>query len=67
MQEEAPVFREILPKTGFLYNKNITEMVFCKPKILPLKSFTLEKLEKIQKDAEEKLKAQGFTATKDET
>lgn len=28
---------------------------FCKPKLLPLKTFTIEKLEKLQKEAEEKL------------
>lgn len=28
---------------------------FCKPKLLPLKTFTVEKLEKLQKEAEEKL------------
>lgn len=27
----------------------------CKPKLLPLKTFTIEKLEKLQKEAEEKL------------
>lgn len=56
--EHQLVFREILPKTGLLYDENITEMTFCKPKILPLKSFTVEKLEKIQKEAAEKLKVQ---------
>ena len=29
--------------------------VFCKPKLLPLKTFTIQKLEKLQKEAEEKL------------
>ncbi len=29
--------------------------VFCKPKLLPLKTFTVQKLEKLQKEAEEKL------------
>lgn len=33
-------------------------MVLCKPKLLPLKSFTLQKLEKMQKDATEKAKNQ---------
>lgn len=28
---------------------------FCKPKLLPLKTFTIEKLEKLQREAEEKL------------
>ena len=29
---------------------------FCKPVLLPLKTFTIEKLEKLQREAEEKLK-----------
>lgn len=33
-------------------------MVLCKPKLLPLKSFTLQKLEKMQKEASEKAKEQ---------
>ncbi|GMR43887.1 hypothetical protein PMAYCL1PPCAC_14082, partial [Pristionchus mayeri] len=33
------------------------EPIFCKPKLLPLKTVTMEKMEKMQKDAIEKLKA----------
>ena len=33
-------------------------MVLCKPKLLPLKSFTLQKLEKMQKEASDKAKNQ---------
>ena len=33
-------------------------MVLCKPKLLPLKSFTLQKLEKMQKEASAKAKDQ---------
>ena len=33
-------------------------MVLCKPKLLPLKSFTLQKLEKMQREASEKAKDQ---------
>lgn len=29
---------------------------FCKPKLLPLKTFTIEKLEKLQSEAEDRLK-----------
>lgn len=29
---------------------------FCKPKLLPLKTFSIEKLEKLQQEAEEKLR-----------
>ena len=41
---------------GLIFNECEPQQVLCKPKLLPLKSFTLEKLEKMQKDAT--LKAQ---------
>ena len=41
-----------------LYNEDIPNMVLCKPKLLPLKSVTLEKLEKMQKEAQETVKEQ---------
>ena len=49
--------REILPKRGLVYQESNPQLVLCKPKLLPLKSVTLEKLEKMQKDANEKAKA----------
>ena len=53
-----PEIREVLPKQGKLYQEDIPAMVLCKPKLLPLKSVTLEKLEKMQKDAEETVRQQ---------
>ena len=41
----------ILPKHGFIYSEHIPNMVLCKPKLLPLKSITLQKLEQMQKEA----------------
>ena len=38
--------------------KDMATVVLCKPKLLPLKSVTLEKMEKMQKDAMEEVKAQ---------
>lgn len=46
----------ILPKQGALYQKVTLNYILCKPKLIPLKSVTLEKLEKMQKDAEIKLR-----------
>ncbi len=43
-------FTQVLPKAGMLYTEESQSMVLCKPKIMPLKSVTLEKLEKMQKD-----------------
>lgn len=37
--------------------------VFCKPQLLPLKTFTIEKLEKLQKEAEEKLMKSELSST----
>ena len=55
---EKIVIKEVLPKTGLVYTELATMPVLCKPKILPLKSVTLEKLEKMQKDAQETIKKQ---------
>lgn len=49
---------EVLPKYGLLFTEQSPMPVLCKPKIMPLKSVTLEKLEKMQKDAEETIKQQ---------
>ncbi|XP_065699876.1 BBSome-interacting protein 1 [Patagioenas fasciata] len=51
MQERKDVFREVLPKQGQLSVEDTVSMVLCKPKVLPLKSVTLEKLEKLQRAA----------------
>jgi BBSome-interacting protein 1 len=49
---------EWLPKKGQVYQEDLPSVVLCKPKILPLKSVTLEKMEKMQKDAQEQVKEQ---------
>lgn len=41
-----------------LYSEEIPQMVLTKPKILPLKSVTLEKIEEMQKQAQELMKQQ---------
>jgi len=44
---------EIIPKNGIVYNeKNEFPEVLCKPKLLPLKSMTLKKLEELEKNFE---------------
>jgi BBSome-interacting protein 1 len=41
--------KEILPKAGLVYSEKATlSEVFCKPKILPIKSATLMKLESLE-------------------
>lgn len=46
----------ILPESGKLFYEQKNGFVFCKPHLMPLKSVTLEKLEKMQKQAQEQLK-----------
>ncbi|CAD7963009.1 unnamed protein product [Amoebophrya sp. A120] len=48
------VINEILPKAGLVYSEkgNLSE-ILCKPKIMPLKSATLQKLETAERNLEE--------------
>lgn len=48
--------REYIPNRGLLHNEEQSNLILCKPKLMPLKSVTLEKLEKMQHDAEKKLR-----------
>uniref|UniRef100_A0A8C9RHT1 BBSome interacting protein 1 n=2 Tax=Scleropages formosus TaxID=113540 RepID=A0A8C9RHT1_SCLFO len=58
MPEVKSSFREVLPKQGQLSVEDIPTLVLCKPKLLPLKSVTLEKLEKMQREAQEAIRQQ---------
>uniref|UniRef100_A0A8C5W751 BBSome interacting protein 1 n=1 Tax=Microcebus murinus TaxID=30608 RepID=A0A8C5W751_MICMU len=44
--------------SGQLSVEDVTTMVLCKPKLLPLKSLTLEKLEKMQQAAQDTIRQQ---------
>nr|XP_048712712.1 BBSome-interacting protein 1 isoform X1 [Caretta caretta] len=46
------------PPVGQLSVEDVATMVLCKPKLLPLKSVTLEKLEKMQRAAQETIRQQ---------
>lgn len=49
--------KEILDASnGLLFCEEELSPVFCKPKLIPLKSVTLEKLEKMQNEAMEMMK-----------
>ncbi|RXM29347.1 BBSome-interacting protein 1 [Acipenser ruthenus] len=48
----------LLISLGQLSMEDVPTMVLCKPKLLPLKSVTLEKLEKMQRDAQETIRQQ---------
>ena len=47
-QSSGQKITEVLPKAGLVYSEkgNLTE-VLCKPKIMPLKSVTLERIEEM--------------------
>lgn len=57
-QEKTSEIFECLPKQGYLFDEDTPTPIICKPKLMPLKSVTLEKLEKMQLDAEKKLRNQ---------
>jgi len=54
MSEPKPsgILQEVLPKAGLVYSEkgNLSE-VLCKPKIMPIKSITLEKIEEMERAA----------------
>ena len=50
--------KAVLPSGGMTHVEDVPQYVLCKPKILPMKSVTLEKLEQMQKEALAEAKAQ---------
>jgi BBSome-interacting protein 1 len=45
--------KEIIPKNGIVFNeKNDVSEILCKPKLLPIKSTTIRKLEELEKNFE---------------
>lgn len=53
--ENSVSIKHFVPKTGLLHHKESLQLILCKPKLMPLKSMTLEKLQKMQSEAEKKL------------
>jgi len=46
---ESNKIKEIMPKAGLVYSEKATlSEILCKPKIMPLKSVTLVKLEQME-------------------
>ncbi|ORC86360.1 uncharacterized protein TM35_000292420 [Trypanosoma theileri] len=56
--ESDEALTEILPANGFVFHEveDYTELL-CPPKLLPIKSFTLERLESLEKRVTEEAKA----------
>lgn len=55
--KEEPI-KPIIPKDGILCYEEQPFFILCKPKLLPIKSVTIEKMEKLQREAQEKAMAQ---------
>lgn len=53
--QKDPKAPYILPSTGKLFFEQQNQLVLCKPHLMPLKSITLEKLEKMQLEARTRL------------
>lgn len=49
----------VFPKSGNLFYEKKKEFQFCKPHLMPIRSYTLEKLEKMQQEAQKQLKAKA--------
>ena len=50
--------KPVIQHTGIVLQEEKSHFVLCKPKLLPLKSLTIEKMEKLQRDASAKAKKQ---------
>ncbi|XP_076266167.1 BBSome interacting protein 1 [Rhynchophorus ferrugineus] len=57
--------KPVINNTGQVMVQDVPDLVLCKPRLIPLKSFTLERLEKMQKEAQD-LKKQTFQENKPE-
>ncbi len=55
MEQERKIVKEVLPKAGLVYSEKgtLTE-VLCKPKILPVKSAALQRMEKLEAQQQQK-------------
>lgn len=49
----------VFPKSGNLFYEKKKDFKFCKPHLLPIRSYTLEKLEKMQTEAEKQLQVKN--------
>lgn len=47
---------EVVPSRGVLFQESQRSVVLCKAKLLPLQSLSLEKLEQLQTEAQQRTK-----------
>lgn len=63
MSTDDPKIKHIIPKTsGQLFFETKQDLLLCKPRLMPLKSLTLEKLEKMQQMVEAEIKLNASKA-----
>ncbi|RWS20693.1 BBSome-interacting protein 1-like protein [Leptotrombidium deliense] len=58
MAAKAEDLQAVIPNQGIVFQEDKPFYILCKPKLLPLKSITLQKLEKMQEEAQQKAKKQ---------
>ena len=58
-QPAGVLLSEVLPKAGLVYSEkgNLSELL-CKPKLMPLKSVSMQKIEQMEQRMQEKLRQQ---------
>lgn len=66
---ECAGLKHVILSTGIIQHqeRDLFQPILCKPKLMPLKSITLQRLEDMQKLAEEKLRQQQISTATGET
>lgn len=59
--------KPIIPNEGTVIDSENLTFIFCKPKLLPIKSITIEKLEQLQRTANERAKKQEQDELKEQS
>lgn len=62
-EASSSAMQAILPSQGIVLFEQPEQFVLCKPKLLPLKSWSWLRMERLQQDAEQKAKEQLRTQT----
>ena len=55
---ESKELKEVLPLKGLLYQEESSPLALCRPKLMPLKSVTLERLEQMQEQLQHQSRQQ---------
>lgn len=56
--KDSEPIKPIVPKDGILCYEEESFFILCKPKLLPIKSVTIEKMERLQREAQDKAMTQ---------